>query len=218
MCMFIFGTKSTRKLLDQGRFVCPQCKCENLFEKRRARSWFHLYFIPVIPLKMHPPYVECKGCKATFVEGVLNVETGANSDGIRAEFETASLMILARMAWADGKIQSEEIDTILKTVNALCVKEFSREEVEAEIDIAEKSHDDAVAVATRVGNLLNNDGKEVILEVVFQVAASDGELAKEERDMLLKIGAGLGLRPVHVRGLFQDFLDKAAQARGRPLH
>lgn len=216
--MIIFGTKSTRKLLDQGSFSCPQCQIESPFEKRRARSWFHLYFIPIIPLKTHPNYVECTSCKATFVEGVLNADTGATSDAIRAEFETAAIKILARMAWADGKIEPQEIETIHKTINALCAREFSHEDVEAEIDAAEDSLEDALAVATRVSNLLNDEGKEIILEAVFRVAAADGDFAKEEREMLLEVGAGLGLRPAHMRGLIQGFLEDAAQGRGKALH
>lgn len=216
--MAIFGTKSTRKLLDQGSFACPQCQSVSPFEMRRARSWFHIYLIPIIPLKTHPSYVECKGCKATFVEGVLNADTGEESEGLRAEFETASLMILARMAWADGKIEPREIQTISDTVNTLCVREFSREEIESEIDKAEDSLDDALAVATRVGNLLNDEGKELILEAVFRVAAADGDFTKKENDMLLEIGEGLGLRSAYVHGLLQGFLENAAKGRGKALH
>ena len=52
--MIIFGTKATRKLLDKGSFDCPQCNQTTNFEKRRARKWFHLYFIPIIPLETFP--------------------------------------------------------------------------------------------------------------------------------------------------------------------
>lgn len=217
--MIIFGTKATRKLLDRGNFNCPSCQSENNFEKRRARQWFHLYFIPLIPLNTYPAYVECKGCKATFVEGVLNADTGATSANIRAEFETASLKILARMAWADGKIEPEEIDEIFNVVNALCAREFSRADIEAEIADAENSLDDALSVATRVGNMLNEEGKEVILSSVYQIAASDGDFAKEEQEMILEIGAGLGLRPAHVKGLISEFVQRSANpAQGNPHH
>lgn len=217
--MIIFGTKATRKLLDRGSFNCPSCQAENNFEKRRARQWFHLYFIPLIPLNTYPAYVECKGCKATFVEGVLNADTGASSEGIRAEFETASLKILARMAWADGVIAPEEIEEIYQVVNALCAREFSRADVEAEIADAENSLDDALAVATRVGNLLNDEGKEVILSSVYRVAAADGDFPKEEQEMMLEIGAGLGLRPAHVRGLISEFVEQTNNAsQGNPHH
>lgn len=209
--MIIFGTTSTRKLLDRGTFHCPQCQQDTPFEKRRARSWFHLYWIPLIPLQTYPNYVECKNCKATFVEGVLNGNTGADSDQIRAEFETATLKILVRMAWADGVIEPEEIDAIDEIVNKICAKEISRAEIEAEIRDAKDSLEDALAVAQRVGNMLNDSGKELILNAVFQIAASDGDFAKEEQEMLLEIGAGLGLRPAHVRGLVSEFIEEAHQ-------
>lgn len=215
--MIIFGTKATRKLLDSGSFSCPQCQSSSNFEKRRARSWFHLYFIPVIPLKTYPPYVECKVCNATFVEGVLNADTGATSDAIRSEFETAALAILARMAWADGTIEDEEIDAIFNTINHMCAREFSREDVLAEIKSAENSLDDALSVATRVGNMLNDSGKEMIMQAVFHVANSDGDFANEERELLMEIGAGLGLRPAHVKGVIQELVESAA-AEPRQTH
>ena len=214
--MIIFGTKATRKKLDFGTFTCPQCQSETNFEKRRAREWFHLYFIPIIPLKTHPPYVECKSCKATFVEGVLNADTGANSDTIRAEFETAALAILVRMAWADGRIDPEEVDAIFNVVNAMCAREFSRVDVEAAIAEAENSIDDALSVATRVGHLLNDEGKEMIMQAVFHIAAADGDFDRSEHEMMLEIGAGLGLRPAHVKGVIAQLIENAAATANTP--
>jgi len=200
--MIIFGTKATRKLLDSGTFGCPQCQETRNFEKRRAKQWFHLYFIPIIPLKEFPPYVECKSCNATFVEGVLN--QNADSGEIRAEFETATLKILARMAWADGVIEPEEVDAIFDISNRICAREFSRNDVEEAIRDAKGSPEDALAVATQVGNMLNDGGKEMIVQAVYLIAASDGDFAKEEMEMLMEIGAGLGLRPAHVKGILSE--------------
>lgn len=207
--MIIFGTTSTRKLLDKGEFDCPQCQQTTLFEKRRARSWFHLYWIPLIPMKTYPNYVECKSCKATFVEGVLD-QTNANSEQIRAEFETGALKILARMAWADGVIEQSEVDAIYDIVNKIAARDFTPDDVVKAINEAENSLEDALAVATRVGQLLNDQGREVILQAVYQIAAADGDFAQEEQEMLLEIGAGLGLRPAHVRGLLAEFLEQTS--------
>jgi len=193
--MIIFGTKSTRKKLDHGTFGCPQCRQERDFTKLRAKQWFHLYFIPLIPLKEYPPYVECQSCNATFVEGVL--AANADSDQIRAEFEMATMKILARMAWADGVIEPED-----------CAKEFSMNDVEEAIRDAKGSPEDALAVATQVGNMLNDDGKEMIIQAVYLIAASDGDFAKEEQEMILEIGAGLGLRPAYIRGILSELMEK----------
>jgi len=205
--MIIFGTKSTRKTLDSGTFGCPQCQNTRNFDKRRAKKWFHLYFIPIIPLKEYPPYVECKSCNATFVEGVLN--QNADSGAIRAEFETATLKILARVAWADGVIEPEEIEAIYDIVNKICAKEFSRNDVEEAIRDAKGSPEDALAVATQVASMLNDSGKEMIVQSVYLIAASDGDFAKEEKDMILEIGAGLGLRPAYIKGILSEMQTSA---------
>lgn len=204
--MIIFGTKSTRKKLDHGTFGCPQCRQDRDFKKLRAKQWFHLYFIPIIPLKEYPPYVECQSCNATFVEGVLNAN--ANSDQIRAEFETATMKILTRMAWADGVIEPEEKDAIFTTVNSICAREFSRHDVEEAIRDAKDSPEDALAVATQVGNMLNDDGKELIIQAVYLIAASDGDFAREEQEMILEIGAGLGLRPAYIKGILSELVER----------
>lgn len=206
--MIIFGTRATRKLLDKGSFTCPQCQDTTEFEKRRAREWFHLYFIPIIPLNTHPPYVECKRCKATFIEGVLNAATDAESQNIRAEFETATLEILARMAWADGVIEPEEIDIIEKVINEICAREFSRADVEKTIQTARTSQEDALVIATRVSPMLNENGKEMILQAVFLVANADGDFAREEVEMFMEIGAGLGMRPAHVKGVLGELIEQ----------
>lgn len=210
--MLIFGTRSTKKLLDKGTFSCPQCQNAVSYEKRRAKNWFHLYFIPVIPLKEYPPYVECKSCSATFVEGVLNAGSQADSEAIRAEFEVAALEILARMALADNVVEPEEIEEILSVVNSICAREYNRDDVLRAIDAAKGNPEDALAIATRVGHTLNDAGKETVLRAVFLVAAADGDFAKEEQEMLLEIGAGLGLRPAHIRGLIAEMMQSQKPA------
>ena len=102
------------------------------------------------------------------------------------------------MAWADGIIEPAERDAIFDIVNKICAKEFSREDVDAEIAAAENSIDDALSVSTRVGKMLNDQGRELILEAVFHIAASDGDFAREEQEMLMEIGAGLGLSLIHI--------------------
>ena len=211
--MIIFGTKSTRKKLDTGEFNCPQCQNRAQFTKKRAKQWFHLYFIPLIPLKTYPPYVECQSCNATFVEQVLN-QTGADSEQIRAEFEMATLGILARMAWADGVIEPEEEKAIFVVVNNIAAREFSERDVQDAIRDAKDNPEDALALATRVGNMMNDDGKELILQAVYLIAASDGDFANEEKEMMLEIGAGLGLRPAHIRGLVSEFIDQLDKIPG----
>ena len=114
-------------------------------------------------------------------------------------------------AWADGVIEPEEKDAIFEIVNNICAREFSRNDVEEAIRDAKDSPEDALAVATQVGNMLNDAGKEMIIQAVYHIAASDGDYAKEEEEMILEIGAGLGLRPAYVSGILSEVI--AAHAK-----
>jgi hypothetical protein len=60
--MIIFGWRSRFKTLYQEWTVCPWCKREGWLVARSLRTWFTLFFIPVLPLKLLGVYVECTSC------------------------------------------------------------------------------------------------------------------------------------------------------------
>ena len=118
------------------------------------------------------------------------------------------------MAWADGVIEPEEEKAIFTVVNDIAAQEFSEQDVQDAIRDAKDNPEDALALATRVGNMMNDDGKELILQAVYLIAASDGDFADEEKEMMLEVGAGLGLRPAHIRGLMSEFIDQLDKIPG----
>ena len=42
----------------------------------------------------------------------------------------------------------------------------------------------------------------------------DGDFAAEEKEMMLEIGAGLGLRPAHIKGLMSEFVNQIKAIAG----
>lgn len=75
--MTCFRTKTAKKLLYSSDFNCPQRQQTKTYEKPRAKNWFRLYFIPLIPLKEYPPYVER--------EVIIKLIGSANSEPEMAE-------------------------------------------------------------------------------------------------------------------------------------
>lgn len=69
--MIIFGTYVIHRTLGSGQFHCPQCMGVSSYRLRRGRWFFHLLFIPLIPMKRTQPFVECDRCHAKFALGVL---------------------------------------------------------------------------------------------------------------------------------------------------
>lgn len=68
---FIFGLTTRRKAVDTGRFRCPNEGATRPYRRLRARRWFTLFFIPLIPLDRQGEWVQCQGCGATYGADVL---------------------------------------------------------------------------------------------------------------------------------------------------
>jgi len=202
--MIIFGTKTTRKLLDSGNFNCPQCQQTTQFEKRRAKGWFHLYFIPLIPLKEYPPYVECRSCRNTYIDRVLDDEPGRD---IAAEFERAAGLIMAKMVLADGEIDDNEIETMRDVYGRITGTNVEREVILKLIESAKSEQASAEKIAADFGTRLNADGQELVMKAILLIALSDGDFAQEEKDMANAIGKALGMSNAHMKGILAELTE-----------
>ena len=200
--MIIFGTTSTRKLLDKGEFNCPQCLLSTPYEKRRVKQWGHLYWIPIIPMQEHPPNVECKSCRNTFIERVLDENTGPT----RAQFDEAATKIMASMILADGEVEDAELDMMRQLMADLFGREVERAEVDQAVSGLQSNPEDCVSVAQSFAPFLNPNGAEVVLRSAVLIAVSDGDFAPEEQRMVGDIGAALGLSGAHIRGIVEQTL------------
>ena len=202
--MIIFGTKTTKKLLESGDFHCPQCQQTTSFEKRRAKNWFHLYFIPLIPLKEYPPYVECRQCRNTYIARVLDDEPGRD---IAAEFERAAGLIMAKMVLADGEIDDSEIETMREVYGRITGTTVEREVILKLIESAKGESATAEQIAADFGTRLNADGQELVMKAILLIALSDGDFAQEEQDMANAIGKALGMSSAHMKGIFAELTE-----------
>ncbi len=67
----IFGTRGRTSTVEEGEFFCPQCQQQREYERKRARNYFSLYFVPLIPLGEGQEFVECSFCHNAFDPTVL---------------------------------------------------------------------------------------------------------------------------------------------------
>jgi DNA-directed RNA polymerase subunit RPC12/RpoP len=66
--IIFFGTRQVVRDDDRpgGMQQCPRCGQYALFKPRRARMFFHVFWIPLIPLGAGEPILECQNCHARF--------------------------------------------------------------------------------------------------------------------------------------------------------
>ena len=70
--MIIFGTKAKTKAIGKGKFNCPHCQREREYERKKAKRYFSLYFIPLIPMDDIGEFIECQTCHRSFALEVLD--------------------------------------------------------------------------------------------------------------------------------------------------
>ncbi len=69
--MIIFGTRNRFKTVGSGEFYCPHCQAQRSYERKQAKRYFALYFVPLIPMGDLGEIVECQTCHTTFNADVL---------------------------------------------------------------------------------------------------------------------------------------------------
>jgi DNA-directed RNA polymerase subunit RPC12/RpoP len=71
MCDMIifFGTRQVVRDDDrpgEGVRQCPHCGQFVVFKPRRARTFVHLFWIPLFPIDAGQPLIECPNCRTRF--------------------------------------------------------------------------------------------------------------------------------------------------------
>jgi hypothetical protein len=68
---FIVGIKTRTTSVSEGRFRCPNEGADRPYSQLRARRWFTVFFIPLLPLGTQAEWVRCGGCGARYGPDVL---------------------------------------------------------------------------------------------------------------------------------------------------
>jgi zinc-ribbon family len=127
--MIIFGTRVRHKTLSTGQFYCPNCKTQRNYDLRRARNYFALYFIPIIPMNTVGEYVTCQTCSTNFNPDVLKMAPPPVTamDRItletRADLDSGTPIEFARQKLINTGLKMELID---QTIAAAAGSDRSR--------------------------------------------------------------------------------------------
>lgn len=208
--MIIFGTRGVTYSAGKGQFFCPSCRRDEPYDQKRVRRFFTLYFIPLIPLDMLGEYVECSACKGTYKLEVLESDPRAGSEEAQAEFQRAIKRVMVLMMLADGAVEEGEIAVIRQVHGKLSGSPCSEEAVRAEIEAARRDSRGIRDYVRGVAPILNDQGKELVVQAALLVAGSDGEFQEEERHAVTEIAQALQMSPAHLQGVMGEMAGKAA--------
>ena len=199
--MIIFGTRGITTSPEKGIFHCPGCNSKQDFRHRSVRRFFHLYFIPLIPLNKLGEYVECRTCKSTYAPAVKSYDPEAIAKQLEAEYEIAIKAVMVHILLADGVIDDAEVDSVTEIYEKLTGVRLGIRAVHDEIARVKSSGEQLSSYLRNLQGRLNDSGKENVLKSALMVALADGEFHEDERAMLVEIGADLGMTKAHVQGV-----------------
>ena len=195
MFFIIYGFKVRYKTLMTGTFFCPRCGGDRPYERRMARRWFHLYYIPLIPAKELGEHIKCGSCGTNFRDSVLARPTSGQLSAILVD----AVRGLAVHVLRAGSTESP-------ASRAVAVAEVQRAGLAAYAD-ADLTADlgvvpgDISGLLAGLGPQLAEPGKEALVNAAARIALADGPLTDLERQVVVSAGAALGMTAAHTAGV-----------------
>jgi tellurite resistance protein len=207
--IIIWGTKGITYATEEGQFHCPNCRSSTQYSQKRVRRFFTLYWIPLIPLDVVGEYVECTRCQGTYKAEVLAYDPEKEQKAFEAEFHRAVRRVMVLMMMADGEIATDELTTIRRLYQQLTDRVLEDDDLQNEVKAVEQSGAGAQEALGEIAGTLNDSGKEMVIRAAFLVAASDGEFADEEKQLLSEIAGVLQLQEGQLGRIIDEMLEPA---------
>lgn len=202
--MIIFGTRPISSTKDRGEFFCPQCEGKKSFRRRRVRSFFHIYFIPLFPVSGGQDYVKCDACKGDFQVAVLDYDPEQALKQFDEAFHIAVEFVIVTMIAADSEIDPQEVDRAQQIVFEGTGIKIPADQIIASATEALDGRIPMDAALRDISQHVNEHGKELLIRVALDIAASDGEIVESEIELIERMAIALGMSAAHLNGIVMD--------------
>lgn len=202
--ILIWGWRVRFKTLLEGVFFCPNCGGDRGFARKQGRRWFTIFFLPVLPLgSVGEDFVQCHTCRGSYKLSVLDLPTSAAlSENLVAATREAVAWLL-RIATPGPAAVAAALDVLSRAAN----RPWTEPELQADVAGLDVNHlpNRLAALAT----VLNEHGKETFLGGCAHVAAADGPITGQERQLLDSVAASLTMTPAHAHGVISQIAQQA---------
>ncbi|MGH9209921.1 MAG: hypothetical protein ACRD2C_04475 [Acidimicrobiales bacterium] len=200
----IWGWRVRFTTLMEGMFFCPTCGGDRGFARKQGRNWFTLFFIPLIPLaRTGDEFVQCATCDSAFKPSVLQLPTSADlAENLVAATREAIAWLLRTVPPGPAAV-----GTALEILSRSANRPWAEAELRADVAGLDVSHLPNRLAA--LAGVLNEHGKETFLAGCTRVAAADGPVTDQERQLLHNVAASLTMTPAHAHGVIAQVTQQA---------
>ncbi len=166
-----FGTRGVSSKLGEGRFHCPRCGTETPYVRRRVRQFFHLYYIPLVPLGERVELVECGVCRTTFDPAILGGAPVAAGGTFDYEFHRGLLRAMVALLPPGAAEQEEAVGGVRDLYRAETGIDLSAQEVKAVVRQTEEDPGRVDGELSDLAQRLDGARREQILRAARAVAS-----------------------------------------------
>ncbi len=193
--LLIFGVRIRFRTIGTVAFFCPRCGGDRQGQRRVARRWFTLFWLPVVPLDQVGEVVECTTCRTRFEPAVAEAPTTAALSEILGN----AVRVLAAMVVRTG----DPADPNLRAAAVVNVRRVDETYDDATLAADAAAVDPALAESyvAPLGEGLQVSGKERFVGDLVRIALAGGTVTPDQRRVVDLAGRGLDLTPAHITGI-----------------
>lgn len=193
--LIIFGFRIRFSSTGELTFFCPVCGGDRHGQRRKARRWFTIFWIPVLPLNNVGDVVECDTCHTRFEPEVGDQPTTADLTQILANATRVLTAMVVRAGDADdATMRAAAVATVASS-------DAGYDGATLAGDLAAVDTAQIEAYLHPLTDGLQVTGKERFLAGLVQVAMAGGTLTADQRQIIDRSGRVIGLTPAHVSGI-----------------
>jgi tellurite resistance protein len=195
MFLIVWGFKVLFKVVGNGVFSCPNCGQDRNYERREARRWFTLFWIPIIPLKVIGSVVRCQYCGNDFRESVLQRPTAAQTTDL---LQNAVRGVMVNVLRQGGATHPAARQAAVQEIVLAGASGYQEGNLDQDFAVVPQDLSQMLGALTAQ---LPQTGREALVAGAARVALADGPLNPGEQAVVNAVGAALGMSPAYVAGV-----------------
>ena len=204
--MVVLGWRTRTRTQGTGTFHCPTEDGRRRYRIATVHRWLRIGRMPVFPLRQVSTFVECRSCRSTFTEVVLDQDAVEPVENVlTSALRCAVPMVLGEVDLGPSR-RREAVIVLQRYTN---VPYSSRD---LEIDLRGDIDDTASVELGRLATSLNDHGRHAVLDAAVQLAATPGGLDSASRERVRRVATALSQPCDRVRRTIDQRLQATAVA------
>jgi hypothetical protein len=194
----IFGLRAYFRTIGQGTFHCQRCGGDRGYRERTGRRWFHLFFIPLIPLFSVGEHVRCTTCRTAYRVEVLAMPTAAQMQvALPAGMRAAAIVMLSVGDPSSLAARRRSIEAI----KGAGLADYDDAALDADLASSAGPDWEMARALNRLALQLAVQAREWFLADIVRIGLADGLLSEDERHVARQIAASLGMTVAQAYGV-----------------